>query len=93
MFVHRTSQPSASIIGHQKQMNDAPLANAEKQHGFDFYARYCETIASVYGADKCPSREKWDAMCREPRTVRKFTDEEFDRNQFSEENGDGEIYG
>lgn len=59
---------------------------------FDMYASYRETFLAVYGAEHCPSREKWDAMCRAPRTVRKLSDNEFDDNQFSIENGDGSIY-
>lgn len=58
---------------------------------FDPYASYCETIAKVYGADKCPTREQWDAMSATPR-ARKLTANEFDDNQFSMENDDGPIY-
>ncbi len=58
----------------------------------DFYTSYCETIAKTYGAEFCPSREKWDAVCKAPRQARKLTDDEFDHNQFSIENGDGGIY-
>jgi hypothetical protein len=63
-----------------------------KQMGFDFYTAYCKQFGATYGAHNCPTREEWDAMCRQPRKVRKFTDAEFDHNQFSEENGDGAIY-
>lgn len=58
---------------------------------FDFYTAYCETIAKVYGADKCPTREQWNAMSATPR-VRKLTANEFDDNQESITNGDGSIY-
>jgi hypothetical protein len=59
---------------------------------FDVYTAYCATIAKVYGAHHCPTREQWDAMCKQPRMVRKLSDDEFDDNQFGEENGDGPIY-
>jgi len=57
----------------------------------DFYASYCATIAKVWGADKCPTREQWDAMCSKPR-ARKLTPDETDDNLFAIENGDGAIY-
>jgi len=86
MTVHLTTEQSSSPIGHQEAEIAAPLAS------FDFYTRYCEQFGAVYGADKCPTREQWDAMCRTPRTTRPLTDNEFDDNLFSDENGDGEIY-
>jgi hypothetical protein len=66
--------------------------DGEDTCSFDFYAKYCETIAKVYGAKYCPTREKWDAMCAQPRRVRKLTDDEFDDNQESLVDGGGEIY-
>lgn len=58
----------------------------------DQFASYCEKMKRVYGRD-CPlmTRERWDAACMEPRG-RKLTDDQFDDNLFSMENGDGEIY-
>jgi hypothetical protein len=56
------------------------------------YTAYCEKFTAVYGADKCPTREWWDNACRQPRKARTLTDDEFDDNQFSIENGDGGIY-
>lgn len=56
------------------------------------YTSYCEKFGATYGADKCPTREQWDAMCRKPRTVRVLSDDEFDHDQDSRENGDGGIY-
>lgn len=58
----------------------------------DFYTGYCAKIAKVYGAQFCPTRGKWDAMCKAPRRVRKLTDNEFDDNQESITDGGGEIY-
>jgi hypothetical protein len=59
---------------------------------FDFYARYCEMFGATYGADKCPTREQWDAACKKPRS-RRLSDAEFDDNQESIQNGGREIYG
>lgn len=59
---------------------------------FDFYTRYCEQFGAVYGADKCPTREEWDAMCSQPRKARRLTDCEFDDNHYSMENGNAPIY-
>jgi hypothetical protein len=58
----------------------------------DSFVAYTKTMKRVYGKD-CPlmSRETWDAACKEPRG-RKLTDDQFDDNQFSMENGDGQIY-
>lgn len=58
----------------------------------DPYARYCETIAKVYGASTCPTREQWDAACTTPRR-RPLTDDEFDFNREAVRNGDLEIFG
>lgn len=58
----------------------------------DHYTAYCEKFASVYGSDKCPSREQWDAMCKAPRNSRRLTDDEFDDNQENITNGNPGIY-
>jgi hypothetical protein len=86
MTFHRnTAQVSSPIVQATAEIASPPAS-------FDFYTSYCESFGKVYGFDKCPTREKWDAMCKAPRKVRKLTDDEFDHNQFSAENGDGEIY-
>ncbi len=69
---------------------DRPVG--ERAEPFDMYTAYCEKFGATYGADKCPTREQWDAMCKQPRTTQRLTDDQFDDNQFSLENGDGEIY-
>lgn len=59
----------------------------------DQFAEYCEQMKRVYGRDvPLMTRERWDAACSEPRRPRLLTDEEFDDNQFSMENGNGSIY-
>lgn len=82
-MVHRTSQSASTVIGHPAAEDAAP---------FDFYTRYCEMFTKVYGPKYCPTREQWDAMCRQPRTVRRLTDNEFDDNQESITNGNPAIY-
>lgn len=60
--------------------------------GLDMYAAYARDFIKVYGPEHCMTREQWDAACRKPRTARKLTDDEFDDDNFSRENGDGGIY-
>ncbi len=83
---HRTREFASAPIGHPAPETASPPAS------FDFYTSYCATISKVYGADKCPTRKRWDAMSKAPCKARKLTDAEFDYSQFSEENGDGPIY-
>lgn len=85
-MVHLATKQVSEPIGQ------APAEQASPPASFDFYAAYCASTTKVYGAKYCMTREKWDAACKQPRKTRKLTDDEFDDNQFSAENGDGEIY-
>ena len=59
---------------------------------FDPYARYCETMRTVYGPRACPTRAQWDAACKTPRR-RALTDNEIDDNREAVRNGELTIYG
>jgi hypothetical protein len=59
----------------------------------DQFVSYCAKMRQIYGQSvPLMSRAQWDAACNEPSKARILNDCEFDTNQFSMENGDGEIY-
>lgn len=58
----------------------------------DLYAKYCETMRTVYGANvPLPTRESWNTPKASRR--RPLTDDEFDFNREAVRNGDREIFG
>ena len=54
-----------------------------------FFEQYRDLMQKVYGQEI--TRVWWDNACK-PKPSRRLTDDEFDYDQYSRENGDGPIY-
>ena len=54
------------------------------------FEQYRDMYRKVYGREI--TREWWDNACKKQEPQRKLTDDEFDYDQYSQEQGDGPIY-
>ncbi len=87
-MLHLTTKQASAPIGQASAEQVSPLASAlrgrgriEPQHALHVTDYLCwKALADLRAIGACNYK------------TRKLTDDEFDHNQFSAENGDGEVY-